>query len=218
MINPNDYNNIDDFINALTIDDFLLLYENTITSISNIKIENFAYWEKGKNYSKGNKRLYLGENNYYQKLLYNCKNDITNSQSNPALDNTNWEIDRVYQKNKKNFISKSEIEFIMKTIKQIIPDWVKSYWSEYQSICVEILFACIMYKATSHLGRISIGIVNSQSAIDLSQSLQIPSWFEENPILLYQSQNPFGLKLLSLSMQYAPRKSVEVFHNEPNFY
>ena len=68
MINPNDYNNIDDFINALTIDDFLLLYENTITSISNIKIENFAYWEKGKNYSKGNKRLYLGENNYYQKL------------------------------------------------------------------------------------------------------------------------------------------------------
>ena len=214
---PTDYKTFDNFIKKLTVDDFLQSYGDVINSISKIKIDNFATWQAGEKYTSGQKRIYKGENNYYDRLLYECTKDIQGSTSNPALDSEHWKVDVFFLQNKQYFVPKSIIEKMLNGISQMVPAWVKTSWRGYENVCAELVFSLLMYKVTSRMENISIGYITSQSAIDLSQSLQIPSWLEGSPNMLLFSQNPFGRRCLLLAMQYAPVQTVEVYRNDPDF-
>ena len=214
---PTDFASLDDFLSNVSVKDIEEYYAETIYNISKIRIEHFKDWVENEDYVVGNKRIYKGENNYYQRQLFNCIKDIQSSNKVPPLDPEHWKIDEFYEKNKNYFISAKSIEQSINIIKQIVPHWVATYWYDCSAVCLDIVLSAIFYKATSHLNKYKIGLVSSQSAIDLSQSIDIPSWVEENPAMTYFAQNPFGMRCLALCIQYAP-VGVEVYHNSPNFY
>ena len=138
--------------------------------------------------------VYSDDNFYQSKVDDNTGNDVT--------DNQYW---KKVKGDKYAYITDEDIE---KAFSQAYPNSNENFGEtcgEKINIYLHLVAFYLVFdikNSTAGINGSYLGVLNSKSVGDVSESYAVPQWLSENPMYSIYAQNGYGLKYLSLIAPY----------------